>query len=408
MKNLKTSTKMLQSVLLAIALFLISCSKDEVSEPEYNGEDAFVLSLAYQGTDGNFTYYTVQFDDVMTGELTAVGKGIDMPGYYTFNQIDEKIYATGGFELTDIIALQKKQDGSLEEIGANASFANSLQDIIETDDNQLVAIEMSSSSDVISLHRINPESLIISGSTQTSASNIADTTGPTYSGMVQSGNYIFVSYYLSDPTSFSTNYTDKAQVAVFSYPSLEFIKVIEDGRTGPVGGWGTHSGLIKDESGNIYALSHTNPANGYSQFTQDAAILRIKSGESNFDPDYIFSFDEVTGGKTTAHLVYLGNNKVFTEINMQNRSEQSAWSDSPLKPAILDLSAKTIDYVEGVPEHSGLGRKLAATSLYDGTYIYMVVPEDVSSYVYKIDPVNLTATKGAEVQANFTAGFFKL
>lgn len=107
-------------------------------------------------------------------------------------------------------------------------------------------------------------------------------------------------------------------------------------------------------------------------------------------------------------MVYLENNKVFVEMNTLERSEQSAWSDSPLKPAILDLSAKSINYIEDVPEHSGLGRKLAATSLYDGEYIYMVVPEEQNSYVYRIDPSTYSATKGAEVEANFTAGFFEL
>ncbi|WP_167605091.1 DUF4374 domain-containing protein [Maribellus sediminis] len=387
---------------------IISCSDEETGEDEYVGEDAFVLSLAYQGTDGNFTYYTVQFDDVMNGSLSAIGKGIDHLGYYTFNQVDNKIYATGGFELTDIIAMKKNTAGELEESGGVSSFSNSLNDVIKGEDGSLVAIEMSNSSDVVSLHRINPETVSVQDSKTTAVSNLTDLTGPSYSGMVQAGNYLFVSFYISDPATFATGYTDKAQLAVFTYPGLEFVKVIEDDRTGPIGGFGTSSGLIKDNSGNVYALSHSNPANGYSQFTKEAAILKINSGETTFDQSYLFDFNSVTGGKTTAHLVYLEGNKVFAEINMQDRSEQGAWSDSPLKPAILDLQAQTVKYIDDVPEHSGLGRKLAATSLYDNGYVYLVVPEDINSYVYRINTKDYSATKGAVVEANFTAGFFKL
>src|SRR5699024_3656692 len=131
--------------------------------------------------------------------------------------------------------------------------------------------------------------------------------------------------------------------------------VIKDDRTGPIGGFGIMSGLIKDEDGNVYALSHSNPANGYSQFTKNPAILRIDNGTTEFNQDYIFEFNEVTDGKTTAHLVYLEDDKVFAEMNTQDRSEQARWSDGPLRPAILDLSAQTINYIDGVPEHSGSG-----------------------------------------------------
>lgn len=397
-------------LLAGMSQFFAACSDDDdpVPEEEYNGEEAYVLSLAYQGTDGNFTYYTVQFDDVMSGSLSAVGKGIDQLGYYSYNQIDDKIYATGGFELTDIVAMEKNASGQLEESGGVSSFANSLNDVIKGEDGSLVAIEMSSSSDVVTLHRIDAETVTVQDSKTTAVSNLTDSIGPSYSGMVQTGDYIFVSYYISNPTSYATNSTDSAEVAVFTYPGLDFVKVISDDRTGPVGGFGTAAGLIKDGNGNVYVLSHSNPANGYSKYTQDAAILRINSGETTFDPDYIFDFNEVTDGKTTAHMVYLGGNKVFVEMNTQDRSEQVAWADGPLKPAILDLGAKTINYVEGVPEHAGIGRKLAASTLLDDGYIYMVVPEAESLFVYRVDTENYTATKGAEVQANFIAGFFKL
>lgn len=412
MKKYSTLRILLIGFLFAVSSSFLSSCEDSVSDPEPEPEpgeteESFVLSLAYQGTEGTFTYYTVPFDDVMTGSLSAVGQGLDHLGYYTYNQVDDAIYATGGFELTDIIAITKTDEGELIETGGISSFDNSLQDVVKAEDGKLIGIEMSSDSDVIALHQIDPATVTLENSTFTAASNLSDSTSA-YSGMVQTGDYLFVSYYASNPTSFATTLTDTARVAVFSYPGLEFQKVIKDDRTGPIGGFGTLAGLIKDENGNVYALSHSNPANGYSQFTKDPAILRIDSGESEFNEDYLFDFNEITEGKTTAHMVYLGDNKVFVEMNTQDRSEQVIWSDGPLQPAIIDLTSQTINYIDGVPDHAGSGRKLTATSLWDGEYIYLVVPENETSYVYQIDPENYTATKGAEVQANFVAGFFKL
>ena len=77
-----------------------------------------------------------------------------------------------------------------------------------------------------------------------------------------------------------------------------------------------------------------------------------------------------------------------------------------MKSAIIDLNQKTVTYIDGPPEHAGNCRRLAV--LHDEGNLYMSVPEASGIYVYKIDIANHTAAKGAEVEANFVAGFFKL
>ncbi|PCH67363.1 MAG: hypothetical protein COC06_11395 [Bacteroidales bacterium] len=392
---------------LLVGTLLVSCSKDDDDNVNDNTGD-FVLSMALQGSDGAFTYHTVQFEDVMSGSLSAVGQGVEQLGYYSYNQYGEKIYCSGGLGVTNLEALERGTDGNIQEIASLTNFKNSLIDLVEVDANNLVGVELSSSSDVVKLHLIDAADVSVTKTTETLVSDLTALSSPAYSGMVVSGNYLYLSYYISDPSTFATSYTDKAELAIFSYPELEFIKVIEDDRTGPIGGFGTSSGLIKDEDGTIYALSHSNPANGYSQVSKKGGILRIESGETEFDADYFFDIESITGGKNTAHLLYLGNGKVFTEMNTQVNSEQSRWSDGPLKPAVIDLYNNTLTYVEGVPEHAGTGRKLAATALQDGKYVYLAVPEDTGIYVYQINTADFTSVKGAEIEANFVAGFFKL
>lgn len=382
-------------------LSFTACNNDD--EPTAASGD-FVVSLAVQGSDNTFTYYSVPFEDIMTGSLSALGKGIEQPGYFDFTQIDNTIYSIGGLDDVNVVGINQKEDGSLSQIG-NVSFQTSLQDIVKADDNTLVGIELSSTSDMVRFHTIDVNTVTVKNTIEHPVTDLTDLVSPSYSGMVISGNHLFLSYYISDPTTFKTDHTDNAWVAVYSYPELQFQKVIEDTRTGPIGGFNVKSGLIKDEKGDIYALSHSNPANGFSQSTKSGGIMRIKSGETEFDQSYFFDIEEITGGKNTAHLKYLGNGKVFAEINMADRSQQAAWSDGPLKSAVIDLNDQTINYIEGVPEHSGSGRRLAA--LQDGKYIYMGIPEGNGIFIYKIDTENYTATKGAEVQANFIAGIFK-
>ncbi len=388
----------------AITFGFASCSDDDNNSS--SGE--FVITGGINGENFVNSYYSVQFDDVMTGNLSVIGDDMLQVGYFAYNKFNDKIFCTGGLGATSLYVIEKNSDGTLSETASFTNFNNSIVDLTQGDNSNIVGVEMSSSSDIVRLHLINTSSLEVTKSVDTPVASLSEETSPSFSGMVVSGDYLFLSYYISDPTTFATTSTDKAEVAVFNYPELTFVKVIEDTRVGPIGGFGTMSGLMKDESGNVYALSHSNPANGFSQYTKPAGILKINSGETEFDSEYLFDIEDVTGGYNTAHLVYLGDGKVFTEINVTDRSEQAAWSDGTLKTAIMDIENGSIQYIDGIPEHAGIGRKLSAVSLIDGSSIYMTIPEESGIFVYKIDTNSYTATKGAEVEVNFMAGFYKL
>lgn len=391
---------------LFTTLLISSCSSDDdpVNPTPAPTEDPFVLSLAIQGIEGNFTYYTVPFEEVMSGTLSAEGQGIEQPGYFDFKQIDNTIYSIGGLDDVNVVGISQNENGELTQIG-DVSFNNSLSDIVKADENTLVAVTLSGNSDQVTFHTLNENTVTVTNTVTRPISDLTENDVPAYSGMRIEGAHLFLSYYISNPNTWATNYTDVARVAVYSYPGFEFQEVITDDRVGPIGGFNIKSGLIQDESGDIYAVSHSNPANGFSQFTNDSGILRINSGETSFDSEYYFDVEEIAGG-TPTHLKYLGNGKAFAEINMAARENQATWSDSPLQSAIIDLNNQTVNFITGIPEHSGSGRRLAA--LHDGDYIYMTIPGESGVSVYRIDTTNYTAAKGADVEANFVAGFFKL
>ena len=407
MKFTKMNIRLASFFLSAATIFsLSSCSSDDDNNNDINLSDKpFALSLAIQGSDNSFTYYTVPFADVMTGTLSAVGQGIEQPGYYDFTKIDNTIYSLGGLDDVNVVAITQNEDSSLNQVG-DVSFSTAIADIVKGDDNALISVSMRSSSDLITFRKFNPNTVAVNTTVDIPVSNITDITGPNYSGMVVSGDYLFLSYYTSNPETYNTENTEQAEIAVFSYPELEFQKVITDSRVGPIGGFNIKSGLIKDDNGNVYALSHSNPANGYSQSTKPGGILKINAGETEFDSEYFLDIPALTNGKQASYLKYLGNGKIFTEINMAERSEQARWSDGPLQSAVIDLATPSVNFINNVPEHKGDGRRLAA--LQDGQYVYLCIPiTDDGIYVYKMDTENYTAEKGAKVEANFIAGFFK-
>ncbi|MBC3540941.1 DUF4374 domain-containing protein [Rufibacter sp. H-1] len=387
---------------LCAALSFSSCSDDDNASPN---SGPFVVSMAIQGSNNTFTYYTAPFSDVMGAPLTAEGKGIEQPGYFDFTQIGSTIYSIGGLDNVNVLGISKSATGELQQVG-NTSFANSISDIIQADANTLVAVEMNATSNLVKFHTINANTVKVISTKQHPVSDLTTLSAPFYSGMRISGNHLFLSYYISNPSTFVTPYTDEAEIAVYSYPDLVFQKVIKDTRTGPVGGFNTKTGLTKDEQGNLYVLSNSNPANGYSQSTKKGAILRIANGQTTFDQNYFFDVEAATGGKNIGHLKYLSNGKALAEVNAEVNSTQKIWADGPYKTAIVDFNAKTVTYINGMPQHAGGGRRLAA--LQDGNFVYMAIPENNKVYVYKIDIQNHTATRGAEVQASFVAGFSKL
>ncbi|WP_268121703.1 DUF4374 domain-containing protein [Roseivirga pacifica] len=391
-------------VVALFALSITACEESDDTNPDDSTlEHPFVVSMAVQGSDNTFTYYTVPFEDVMTGSLSALGEGIEQPGYYDFTQIDETIFSIGGLDDVNVVGINYS-GGKLTQIG-DVSFTNSISDIVEADDNSLVAVEMSSDSDVVTFHRVDLNSVSVIETVNNPTSDLTDELGTSYAGMRVSNGHLYLAYYVSSPDTWETPFTDQAEVAVYSYPEFEFEGIMTDDRVGPIGGFNVKSGLISDENGDVYAVSHTNPANGYSQSTQPAGILKINAGETEFDEDYFLSFDELTEGKTAAHLVYLGNGKAFAEFNMDAREEQARWSDGPLQSAIIDLNNQTVEFITDIPQHAGDGRRLAL--LQDGNTLYRCIPEDNGIYIYKIDLNTLTATKGALVEANFVAGIFR-
>lgn len=391
---------------LLAALTFTACDDDMGStEVPYQ---PYVLSLGIT-SGGTTTYYVVTADQLSdsTTTISALGQGIEQAGYRDYQQAEQTLFSIGGLGVTSATGIQRDANGYLQERG-DFVFNTTPIGFCQVDAESMAAMELPTSTGKggnLTFYTVDINSLELHNKvTTTPVAPMDNLQWPYVTGMMYSGGNLYVSYELMNPNTFTSDYADTSFVAVYSYPDFKFRKLMKDTRFGNIGSWNAFNGLQKDENGDLYAMSNTSMANGFSQSPKHSGFLRIKAGSLEFDPDYTFDYQALTGQKV-AHWIYLGNGKVFAEVT--TRLDAPAWSDADLKCCIIDLVNKTSVDVKGIPVHNGNGGRRFAC-LYDDGKVYLPVSTSSGVFVYTTDVVSATATKGARVSASFVAGVFKM
>lgn len=401
--------------LAAITFLAISCSKDHDDNPDANADPAaYALGVGITA-NGTTTNYVVKAPNLREGTISLENNGLTLAGYRDYTSAGNTIFALGGFEEANVNAVTQDASGKLE-VSGNAVLQRPVDGLIPVDDNQMLGIEYPTIKEgdqamfyVIDINTQNinkkfalPLTPLIEGGDH-----------PVYSGAVLRDDKLFVSNLHFDASS-STKHTDKNYVAIYSYPEIKLEKLITDTRTGPTGAWETKNGLFLDEQGDIYSMSSSNISNGYSQSTKPGGFLRIKKGEEKFDSSYFFETDKL-GGKIS-HIKYIGDGLVFAAIStLTNQTADDRWGDKALKLSIIDVYNQTITDIKEEGEsdinsliHNGVGGRSFPVLVENGTVYYPITKEDGSTFIYAIDVANKTAKQGAEIQATFVGGVFKM
>lgn len=393
---------------LSISVGLASCEEEALGNEE-TPFAPYVLSLGIT-SNGATTYYVVTTADLMSGTINAVGKGIEQNGYRDYDQGGQTVFSIGGLGLTSATGIVRGGDGYLYEKG-DFVFNNSLNAFTQMDDHSMIGLELPAnkeSGSKMTFYTVGIEDAAITRQAQAPVYPIDQLEWPSITGICYSEGNVYVTYFPMNPSNFETLYTDTTYVAVYSYPDMSFKTLMKDTRTGPAGSWNAFNGIFKVESGDMYIMSNSAIANGFSQGTKNAAFLRIPKGETRFD-DYYFDFETASGGLKPSHIKYIGNGLVFVEVStITPQTSEHRWGDKDLKCCIIDLNNKTVHDIEEIPVHNGDGgRRFAA--LVDGGYVYRpVTTPGEGTYIYRIDPRTATAVKGAKVATTFVGGFFRL
>ena len=94
---------------------LSSCEEDLTSEQEIPFAP-YVLSLGVTSS-GNTTYYVVSADNLMDGNINAIGKGIEQNGYHDYQMGVNNVFCIGGLGVTNATNVVRGEDGLLKEQG---------------------------------------------------------------------------------------------------------------------------------------------------------------------------------------------------------------------------------------------------------------------------------------------------
>jgi len=149
-----------------------------------------------------------------------------------------------------------------------------------------------------------------------------------YSDMIVRDNNLFIA--LNDFGG-----SGEAMVAVVNLTTNTLEKVISDDRTATLFGTLTTAIMAQDENGDIYVQ-------GSGLFSgKPSGILRIKAGETDFDPDYFFNLSTATGGSCFG-LYTFGNGNTFTAVSENDDNWFGFDGNNPsFRYRKIDLSAQT-------------------------------------------------------------------
>ncbi len=404
-----------------IALFTFSsCNKND-PEPQFDGG----VTMTLKTTGDQEPEYVVTTENLMEGTISASGSGFESFDW-NFSYVVGKTLFVLGYSNFEAQAYQVNDEGEVEEV-ASFLLETPLEVFGNVDDETMLAIDAprDGSHTQRKLYSIDAATGFITGikdlaiyDIDTGTPGEGVTAWPT--ALKVSGGHLFISFYpVDDQGYYYTPDPDKAYVAVYSYPDVEAepIKIIEDERTSNIGVNGSTTGLIKTDAGDIYSFSSGAYLAGFLPVTtKPSGVLKVASGTTDFEESYFFNVEEAENGGILFWMDYLEGNKAIARVLTedvdpeQDPNYEAYWgafgrSFFNQKLVILDLEAKTVTPVEGVPLHAK--RYTTPVQVMDGK-VYVSIETESEAYVYQVDVATGVATKGAKIEGKTIKGFSDL
>ncbi|KAA1246374.1 DUF4374 domain-containing protein [Aquimarina sp. RZ0] len=420
MKQIKITTLLAIVILLAIT----ACSSDDettgggVVEPDVTGQSSKGFVMALRTTGDNETDYIVSKEDIMSGEISAEGTGIELTSWRFFYPVGKTLFSTGYSEDNQGAAYADNGQGSIEKKGGFI-FDNALEMFGATNDKTtLLAMEINREDPTRRLHFMDAQNGLVTEIKNISIYQEIDNQDPVNSilswptALEVRGDNFFIPFHKVNTNTESVE-PDEALVAIYPFPAVGSApeKIITDNRTGPIGVNGATTGLIETANGDLYSFSCGAVMAGFKEAsTKPSGILKIKSNETEFDSDYFFNIEEATNGGKLFSLDYAGGTKAIARILTSDTGE--IWGAFTRKPeafnqklVIIDLEAKTVTDVANVPLHA---KRYTSPILVEAGKAYVSIETATDAHVYQVDIETATSTKGAKIIGKTIKGFFRL
>ena len=413
---IKYGKKLFLRLGVAFSLALMACSDDDkVTNPgtttgptEMSG-----ITMAFKTTGGDETEFIITRADILSGEISAIGEGIEQTGWRFYYPVGKTLFASGYSDDNQCAGYINDGSGTLAKKG-EFIFENALEMFGHSDDDQtLLALEIPRAGFANRrLHFVDVNTVFVTKivGTQIFASS-SDSLVAWPTALQVRGDKLFVPFHKLDAAGFFTTPSpDSAFVAVYSYPDVgsEPEKIIADPRTSNIGVNGATTGLIETASGDLYSFSSGAAMAGFSPAsTKPSGILRIRSGSTDFDPDYFFDVEAATGGGKLFWFDHIGGERAIARIITQDGGLWAAFGREVFNQqlAILDLANQTVTEVANVPLHA---KRYSSPVMVEEGKVYVSIETASEAHVYQVDTATATATKGARINGKTIKGFYRL
>lgn len=396
---MKTMITKAVSVLMFAAI-LSSCKKSNKEVvPENPGN--FVLAVTPAAVTG-VADYLVTASSLDEGKVSIIGNGVEQDGTFRYyvtsgSKFFSMLYGRGN---PGAVTVYDVKDGKLNKLSDFTAatvhaFAPVNKDILMV---KVPRAYAATGPTLASWYIVSTES-----NRQTTEGTLDAVTASQngeiahFSWIKQVGNKVFAPFFSIKNNGFETDFPDFAGIAVYAYPSMQYEKTIKDTRTSFIGRYFT-DGLAVVENGDTYAFSSSvAQKGGVLTSTKPSAISRIKAGTTEFDLDYLINFETASAGNVITDWLYLGQNKFV--VHMEPKASKGAYNVGKTL-GILDVANKTVTKVTGFPIAADIVDVTAKNySPMDGKTGYVGVNlSDGTTWVYKVDAVTATATKGLKVE----------
>lgn len=398
----------------AFAFLGISCSSDDdnpAPEPGANDPTAkYIVTATPEATEA-VADYILTTPSLSEGNISLVGNGIEQDGTYRYyitnnNKFFSLLYGRGNPGAVTTYALDV--NGTLSK--TSNFLAETVHTFTNVDDEVLMTkVSRNSESPYADWYRLDTNTSQFVGEGQINTADLAPAGEQAFfTWMTQVGDKVyapFMSIKACCNDAFGTEYPDQAWVAVYSYPEMQLEKIIEDDRTSFIGRYFVN-GLGVDEQGDTYAFSSgVATSNDIATSTKPSAVTLIKAGETEFDQDYYFNLAEASGDYYMTNQFYMENGKFL--VFMDPNSGKGSYTTGR-KLAIVDVYAKDITWVTGVPDEEAI-TTLSVNNYVseDDSSIFVGITTAEGSYIYTIKK-DATATRGILVEGGTITAISKL
>ncbi|NQX80708.1 MAG: DUF4374 domain-containing protein [Flavobacteriaceae bacterium] len=305
-------------LLTAAAVLTLSCDDDTATSSDILSEGTQYFIGIEAATDPAVEILSTA-ESLSEGLISPVGNGFEQPAWMSYYQLKNQIITTGYTSAPEFISYSIVDEVLTKGESFFTDMAIFASEVVDENTMLLMGAPREGLG-TKKIYVIDTQSMSISDSKVIDFGNDVENDMAAFpNDMKVRGDKLFVAYFMKMADAFATPMANQARVAVFSYPGLEFEKIITDDRAPNIGRYYTNSALEIAENGDIYTYSPSSLACGYNPVPEtNSGILRIKNGETEFDPTYHIDFETLSGGYKINDLYYIGFAEKLTELTYLN------------------------------------------------------------------------------------------